>query len=179
MRAVTLLEVMVVVAVVGVVAAVAVPNVAESVARQREIAATARVRHVLLEARDEARLRRGCAKVEGLNQFDPGDGTTQFRQVQVQIDNNCDGVIDEVRPPVDIGAFEFRSMTNPAGGCTPTTHQSVDFDKNGGVLATGGGGVQVFVGGRAFKKFRVLTASGAVREEPPVSSSAPPGGCLL
>ncbi len=153
---------MVVVAIIGIVAAIAGPGISEQVQRTRQIADLDGVRHVLLEARNEARLRRGCAFVEGAA---PGETAGHHLGLVVSIDVNCDGVAESTRPVVAVGEVEFQR--DVSGSFATASLPRVTFEKLGNLHAGSAGAVLGFIKGEGFRRFRVVPAIGAVRQESP------------
>lgn len=160
MRGFSLLELMTVVAIVGVVAAVATPQLSEAVRRQRAVSATERTREVILEARNEARLRRGCAIVEGTTPAASG----RLSALAVHIDVDCNGVAEQSRT-FDVGEVVFQAVGGGAPVAAPVDR--LTFERQGNLRPGEADAILTHVDGRAWRRFRVLPAIGAVRREAP------------
>ncbi len=150
----SLVEVMVVVAMVGVMTALAVPNISAVVSRERRIADLDLIRQTLSDARNEARLRRVCVNVASPDLVS-GVGTS----LRVAVDVNCNGTYtdsgDVIRSAVVIGQVAFPDSTAGEG---------ITFSGRGG-LATASPTQIRGTAANIVRLFRVLPAIGAVRVE--------------
>lgn len=160
MRGFSLVEVMIVVAIVGIVAAVATPQMSEAVRRQKAVSATERTREVILEARNDARLRRGCAIVEGTTPAPSGRLTV----LAVHVDVDCNGVAEQTRA-FEVGEVVFQVESAGVFGAAPTPR--LTFERLGNLRPGEATAILTHIDSQPWRRFRVLPAIGAVRRETP------------